>query len=349
MWTKAEEPDKTDAKGIESVRRDNCPMVSKLIDNMVKTVLRTKNLAKMVELVRDKIQALLLGEVDMAELIVSKSLQKEPAEYDPIPPHACLALKMAKRDPLGAPRMGDRVPFIMVSRGNGKNIKTGEKAEDPIWAIEHGSPIDVKYYLEQQLYKPVKRILDAVMPGCTDVVFSMVSNTIYVPPNAESLARRGDSARKSTGSTEVVKGMADIEELAAKAAGASAAPAPGAPVAPPPAPPKLKAAPKMKKGAKMVIPGQMSLDGVLLRDPKDPANKRAKRGQPELPILPGQRALNSTDLLKPMEHKVTDERPDYIPVKIRYRLAAPRPAQKLGFIGKYGYMYVLCFGILTMW
>ena len=128
------------------------------------------------------------------------------------------------------------------------------------WAIEHGSPIDVKYYLEQQLYKPVKRILDAVMPGSTNIVFSMVSNTIYVPPNAEAVARRGDAMRKSTGSREVVKGMADIED--SPIAPPMVAPAPKAPT-----PPVPKA--KAKKGANHIIPGQLSLDRVLLRDVND--------------------------------------------------------------------------------
>ena len=38
-----------------------------------------------------------------------------------------------------------------------------EKAEDPIYALEHNLPIDTKYYLDQQLSKPLMRIFEPVM------------------------------------------------------------------------------------------------------------------------------------------------------------------------------------------
>jgi DNA polymerase delta subunit 1 len=38
-----------------------------------------------------------------------------------------------------------------------------EKAEDPIYVLEHNLPIDSKYYLENQLSKPLMRIFEPVM------------------------------------------------------------------------------------------------------------------------------------------------------------------------------------------
>jgi hypothetical protein len=38
-----------------------------------------------------------------------------------------------------------------------------EKAEDPIFVLENNLPIDTKYYLEQQLSKPLLRIFEPVM------------------------------------------------------------------------------------------------------------------------------------------------------------------------------------------
>ena len=38
-----------------------------------------------------------------------------------------------------------------------------QKAEDPIYVLEHNLPIDVKYYLENQLSKPLLRIFEPIM------------------------------------------------------------------------------------------------------------------------------------------------------------------------------------------
>ena len=38
-----------------------------------------------------------------------------------------------------------------------------EKAEDPLYVLENNLPIDTKYYLENQLSKPLMRIFEPVM------------------------------------------------------------------------------------------------------------------------------------------------------------------------------------------
>lgn len=60
--------------------------------------------------------------------------------------HAELAERMRKRDPGSAPRLGDRVPYVIVNRG-GSNTPAYEKAEDPIFVLQNNVPIDYDYYL----------------------------------------------------------------------------------------------------------------------------------------------------------------------------------------------------------
>ena len=38
-----------------------------------------------------------------------------------------------------------------------------EKSEDPIYVLENSVPIDTKYYLENQLSKPLMRIFEPIM------------------------------------------------------------------------------------------------------------------------------------------------------------------------------------------
>lgn len=68
---------------------------------------------------------------------------------------------MAKRDPGSAPKVGDRVPYVIVQKE--KNAQAYMKSEDPIYVLEHNLVIDVDWYLEHQLRGPIERIFDAVL------------------------------------------------------------------------------------------------------------------------------------------------------------------------------------------
>ncbi len=38
-----------------------------------------------------------------------------------------------------------------------------DKSEDPLYVLEHNIPIDTKYYLENQLSKPLMRIFEPIL------------------------------------------------------------------------------------------------------------------------------------------------------------------------------------------
>jgi len=68
---------------------------------------------------------------------------------------------MKQRDAGSAPALGDRVAYVIV-----KGIKGAaayEKSEDPIYVLENNIPIDTKYYLENQLSKPLMRIFEPIL------------------------------------------------------------------------------------------------------------------------------------------------------------------------------------------
>lgn len=60
-----------------------------------------------------------------------------------------------------APALGDRVAYVII-----KGIKGAaayEKSEDPLYVLENNIPIDTKYYLENQLSKPLLRIFEPIL------------------------------------------------------------------------------------------------------------------------------------------------------------------------------------------
>lgn len=108
--------------------------------------------------VKETIADLLQNKIDMSNLVITKALTK--LTYDGKQAHVELANRMKKRDAGSAPALGDRVPYVIVKGGGEKNY---EKSEDPMYVLENNVPIDTKYYLENQLSKPLARIFEPIL------------------------------------------------------------------------------------------------------------------------------------------------------------------------------------------
>lgn len=160
LWTKPEKYDYLDAKGIVTVRRDNCQLVREVIDTCLNKILIDRDLKGAEEYAKKMISDLLQQKMDLSLLVITKALSK--TEYAVKQAHVELAERMRKRDPGSAPNIGDRVPFVIAKVG-GKDAKAYEKAEDPLYALEKGIPLDAQYYLDHQLKNPLLSIFSGVM------------------------------------------------------------------------------------------------------------------------------------------------------------------------------------------
>lgn len=164
FWTNPVKWDKLDAKGIETVRRDNCRLVRILVDTCLKKMLIERSPAEAVEYVKSTLSALLQNQIDISLLVITKALGKK-SDYKTKTAHVELAERMAERDPGSAPKVGDRVPYVIIQKE--KNAKAYLKSEDPIYVLENNLQIDVDWYLEHQLRGPIERIFDGVLSKST--------------------------------------------------------------------------------------------------------------------------------------------------------------------------------------
>ena len=125
-------------------------------------------------------------------LVITKALSKGATsdDYAAKLAHVELAMRMRKRDPGSAPNTGDRVPYVMIQKG--RKAKGYEMAEDPIYVLENGLPINTDWYLHNQMSKPLLRIFQ------------------HIIPNAESVLLHGDHTRTvfvATGAVGAKKGL----------------------------------------------------------------------------------------------------------------------------------------------
>jgi len=160
-WTRPEAYDKVDCKGIETVRRDNCPMVAKMMNSCLQKILIERNPMGAVEYVKQTISDLLCNRIDISQLVITKELTKTDKEYANKQAHVELANKMKKRDAGNAPKLGDRVPYVIIS--GAKGTPAYAKAEDPIYVLENNISIDFQHYLTNQLSKPLMRLFEPIL------------------------------------------------------------------------------------------------------------------------------------------------------------------------------------------
>lgn len=95
----------------------------------------------------------------MAKLVITKAISKN--DYTAKQAHVELAERMRKRDAGSAPTLGDRVAYVIIKGSAG--AKNFERSEDPIFVLENNVPIDTKYYLDNQLAKPLGRIFEPIL------------------------------------------------------------------------------------------------------------------------------------------------------------------------------------------
>ncbi|MCX6819467.1 MAG: hypothetical protein NT129_05735 [Candidatus Aenigmarchaeota archaeon] len=145
-------------KGIETIRRDWCQLVTETMENVINIVLKEGDLKKAIDEVRRVLEQLRKNEIPLEKLTVTKGITKSIEAYEGTLPHIELARKLTTRNPHDPPKIGDRLDFVIIKG----NQMLSKRAEDPTYAKKHSLQIDSEYYMESQLFPPIERILNAV-------------------------------------------------------------------------------------------------------------------------------------------------------------------------------------------
>jgi DNA polymerase delta subunit 1 len=173
LWTNPKVHDKVQEKGIESVRRDWTLFCTELMTELLEILLFKRDPQQCIAMVHRACADVLQNRVPMHKLIISKGFKKSMDDYrkqKTLPVHIALAERLMQRDPATAPRVGDRISYILVKglskvyRNRGwHDIKKGELAEDPIYATRNRLTVDGPAFIAAQLVKPFVRLLNPVL------------------------------------------------------------------------------------------------------------------------------------------------------------------------------------------
>ncbi|VDM98027.1 unnamed protein product [Thelazia callipaeda] len=146
-----------DSKGIETVRRDSCPLVSRILEKVLR-LLFSNNVNQMMRYL--DIQLSNLSQLALSEFIFSREYRKSYAQS------AVVASKLIaeKRKAISLryePEVGERVPFVIVS-GEPNSTLISCVREPQEFISDRRMTLNFEYYVNRQVLPSLQRALDYV-------------------------------------------------------------------------------------------------------------------------------------------------------------------------------------------
>ncbi|KAI5607474.1 DNA polymerase zeta catalytic subunit isoform X1 [Silurus asotus] len=151
-----------DAKGIETVRRDVCPAVAKILERSVKLLFETRDISLVKQFVQRQCVKVLEGRASLQDLTFAKEYRGS-ASYRP---GACVpALELTRRmmayDRRLEPRVGERVPYVVVYGSPG--VPLIQLVRRPLEVLQDPAlRLNATYYITKQILPPVARIFNLI-------------------------------------------------------------------------------------------------------------------------------------------------------------------------------------------
>ncbi|CAI8615458.1 unnamed protein product [Vicia faba] len=115
-----ESPDQTepvfDAKGIETVRRDTCEAVAKIMEQSLRLFFEHQSLLEVKTYLQRQWKRILSGRVSLKDFIFAKEVRlgTYSARISSLPPAAIVATKAMRVDRRAEPRYAERIPYVVI-------------------------------------------------------------------------------------------------------------------------------------------------------------------------------------------------------------------------------------------
>jgi DNA polymerase zeta len=149
---------KFDAKGIETVRRDTCSIVSKILQQSLQLLFQTKDITRVRLYVQSECRKILNNHLNLLDFIFAKEYRGK-SKYHPAAPVPALriAMQRAKTNPLAEPNQGERVPYLI-----GYNFESpNANLIDCVWTLDNVLKLKSQFQLHSMYYIK-KQILPAL-------------------------------------------------------------------------------------------------------------------------------------------------------------------------------------------
>jgi len=156
---------KQKSMGIVLKRRDNANIVKKVYGGIIDIILNQQDLELSVKFLREELRNLVEGNMDINDLILSKTLRgfyKDPTKIA----HKVLADRIGVREPGNKPAINDRIQYIYIKNDEAK--LQGDKIETLEFINQNKLKPDYLHYITNQIMKPVLQLYSLCLTNLSD-------------------------------------------------------------------------------------------------------------------------------------------------------------------------------------
>lgn len=153
-----------DAKGIETVRRDSCPAVAKILEKSLRILFESHDLSQVKAYLYRQWKKIVCGRVSLQDFIFAKEVRlgTYSMKASSLPPAAIVATKSMRVDPRAEPRYGERIRYVVVHGEPGARLV--DMVVDPLELLDINTPhrLHDVYYITKQIIPALQRVFNLV-------------------------------------------------------------------------------------------------------------------------------------------------------------------------------------------
>lgn len=148
-----------ESKGIETVRRDSCEAVCKIMQKCLKILFEKKDLSDLKSYLYRTFDKIITGRAIVKDFVFAKEVKLGCYKGNNLPPSAQIAFEKHVKDPNFLPKVKEREPYIVImNQNNSRKLKDCVISPDNFFSSKNVVMNHV-YYIEKQILPVVARIL----------------------------------------------------------------------------------------------------------------------------------------------------------------------------------------------
>ena len=148
-----------DAKGIETVRRDSCPVVAKMMERSLRLLFSTKDLSLVKSYLLRQWTKILSNRINIQDFVFCKEVRlgTYSVRAAVMPPAAIVAAKAMSIDQRAEPKYGERVPYVVIHGEPGARLVDMVVAPRVLAECRGTLRLHGVYYITKQIVPALER------------------------------------------------------------------------------------------------------------------------------------------------------------------------------------------------
>lgn len=142
-------------RGLEVRRGDWCSYAKETQRRIIESLLTERDATKATRMAQEAIEDLREGRVPLKELLIHKTLTRDPSDYEGKQPHASAVENAMEREPGFQAPVGSKIGYVIVED---HSDLVSERARLVDFVAEDEA-VDSDYYIENQVVPAAERVL----------------------------------------------------------------------------------------------------------------------------------------------------------------------------------------------